>query len=1224
MKKLFISIVGVMMAFSNSWAQDTEETVYTKLEDLTSKITNADFSADTPVDAIIKTYAKDLGDDGLGNGGTELFGQQAVTGWTAVNLSNNIKTEEENGMNARAAGVMSYWTEDESEAPYGLGGAGNVPHQIDGGSSRGLGVLAVWGATLQYTQEITLAAGAYMIEVPVCNTLGAGGMTNLNGFIAEGGKEYLSKNQSFAANAFGFSTDVITFILDEETKGKISLGYLSGGQGSSSSPHLFYNSVKLYKIDATPLEAERIANAKEQLYSAIQDGIQIGASTSDAQKVYDNANATYAQVLEAVKAQKELNEAATTDLSEFFIVNPHFNQDEALPAGDGITTYDYDRSKNSVNYYGMQPVKGWVANAAAASVEDNPLDKNTGVNNGRACGVVAVGSGVWLGGSQFTVPTSMSDGSKEGNLLGFLTCWSATTQYTQAVTIPAGKYTLSISFYNQGGDKEVAKNLMGFITDAGDEYLSDLKSFKVGSWEKMTVMFTLDEATSGKFSVGYQAANTGSGNMPHFFIDGISLNYVGETALDPSLFALQAAVTSGKQLLDENKFNKDLTAKFETVVSAGQALVSSASSDKAANIAAKDSITGLVDEVNASIKAYANLNDFFDNDLTDLIEKYEGNSLFAELYGKLSALGDEVETALDEYTWTTEKINEVIASIPALTKEATQKAFETVQAGGYDGDDLDITPILSGISYTYSTSAQSGANVPDKDWIYGDASNFKTQYGTAEVWNQSPFNVYRTLKDMPAGTYTITTKAFYRTSDNDANYTQYQDAKADKAYLFAGYTKTPLMNVAEIAGSDEKLSGKLTNELLVPNSQSEAYYLFNNEDYTEKLTRSVKTVLTQTGDLKFGVCADVMDGNSWVVWYSFEIAYNTMDEEALSVELAGLVEKATEVVGEEKPASNTVVSALNDAINGASDAVDKNVGLVEANNKLIAALNDYNECVEAYAELATLCDKLADAIQAYGDYAEPTVKADATTLYSAISSGLDAKSISMENAKNYCQEVNKRIGELKIPSGMDAASDDNPVECTQMIDNPSFETGDLTGWTVSSAATGDTGARENSNATYTMEGCDGNYVFNTWHGSAVDFFVAQTIAVLKPGTYELSAVVASDKGKTITVSVNGNGIDVVTENEKDTASPVSLVFAVREGESAEIKVSSTSWFKADNFTLKYFGTNSTQTPTSVEEVEPATSTVAIYSTAGVLQKNLKKGVNIVKMSNNTVKKVIVK
>jgi hypothetical protein len=191
-----------------------------------------------------------------------------------------------------------------------------------------------------------------------------------------------------------------------------------------------------------------------------------------------------------------------------------------------------------------------------------------------------------------------------------------------------------------------------------------------------------------------------------------------------------------------------------------------------------------------------------------------------------------------------------------------------------------------------------------------------------------------------------------------------------------------------------------------------------------------------------------------------------------------------------------------------------------------------------------------------------------------------------------------------------------------LIENPSFETGDFTGWTYNTAASGDTKVASNADG-YIVENADGSYVFNTWNSSAVDFYVTQTIDDLKPGTYELTALVASDMGNMITASVNDNATEVAMENEKNYGTDVSVIFAVKEGESAVIKVSSASWFKADNFRLVYFGANSSKTPTAVEEVAAETDATTIYNISGVRQNSLQKGLNIVK-TGNTVKKIYVK
>ena len=66
------------------------------------------------------------------------------------------------------------------------------------------------------------------------------------------------------------------------------------------------------------------------------------------------------------------------------------------------------------------------------------------------------------------------------------------------MTLPAGSYTLTISYYNAGGTGNVTKNLIGFITDGGTEYLGTTMSFPVGSWGKETITFELDSETEGE------------------------------------------------------------------------------------------------------------------------------------------------------------------------------------------------------------------------------------------------------------------------------------------------------------------------------------------------------------------------------------------------------------------------------------------------------------------------------------------------------------------------------------------------------------------------------------------------------------------------------------------------------------------------------------------------------------------------------------------------------
>ena len=1206
---------------------------YVITEDLTaSKLQNADFNADEPVTQLIRTYDYDMTDAGAGSGeegAVALYGQQPVTGWIAANPTDNIKVSESSAspredspaVNQRAGGVFALQDDTSEEEIPGLGGAYYPPYQMGENAGKVLGYVAVWGATIRYYQEVELPAGAYMMIVNYQNT--GGGTTaskSYNGFIAEDGTEYLSANKTYpvtSGNIDEWSEDTIVFQLAETTKGQISLGY-NFGSGSGSAPHMFIDHVKLYSIDAKTLEQQKIDEAKAELLKVIEIGTAYGVDTSKSKAVYDNAKATLDEVLAAIEEQKAINETGITDLSEYFITNPHFSIDD--PIDNGSCTYDYDMEKNGTTYFGSQPITGWTTYRES----NNILGDRNRIENGRASGVYAIGDSTWLGAKAFLPPTTMSDGSNEGKVLGFVTCWSLTVQYTQPVVLPAGQYTLSISYFNSGGSQAVARNLMGFVADNGDEHYFTRTQFPVGSWVKESIEFTLDEETSGYFSLGYAATNTGSGNMPHFFVDGFFLSYIG-TGFDPSLFALRAAIASGQKLLNET-FNEDMKDKLQAAVDAAQELSDADSKDQDANREATTAISSMIADVNANIDAYIRLQEFYDVTLNDKMEEY--NESFPALYDRLGLLQDEIMEALSDYNWTTAQINEAIASLDGIIREETQKAWdEAVESGEKLDENFDITLLFDQMAYTYSTSAVSNTSIPDKEWQYGSASNFKTQYGTAEVWNQSPFTVSRTLTNMPAGTYTITTKAFYRVADNATNYTAYNgEEELPNAYVFAGSSKTPIVNVAELAtNADNAVTGatEITiddegNTLFVPNSQAGAYEVFNSENYAEVVTRSVSTVLVEPGDLTFGVKTDeALQGNSWVIWYGFTISYNAIDQQVLSDELTTIVAdlKAYVEENEENFMTNPVIESSKNVL-AEAEAVDHND--VEA---MSAAEVKVNEALAAAKANVALMTTAGSAIDSFYEAVESATDASQTALAAAaelIDKADGVKDMSEDDIRTMIDDMTLVKAMLNNPE-YTGATDDNPIDFTVRVVNNSFETGDTSGWTYNTRASGDTGARDNTNATYTVENADGAYVFNTWNSSAVEegFWLAQEIVGLPAGTYQLDALLASYLGNTITISAANGSKDYTMENDKEVAAEASIIFTVAEGESVTIKVASETWFKADNFILTYFGTESSKEPTvGIEAIEGTANAKSvdgksIYNLNGQRLAAPQKGINII-------------
>ena len=1125
--------------------------------DLTSQLQNADFTQGSPVTHTVRTYDYGMTDDGAGAGGEDLFGMQAVPGWTANTPSDNIKvmqsdkdSSREDDANRKAAGLFAYEDDaQETVTTIGLGGDYFAPYINEGitTTTNALGIVAVWGGTAIYSQDVTLSAGAYMIEVTLYNAAGTGTIKNYIGFNGGDGKTFLSNKETYDASAW--TTDQIKFRLTESTTGKIQLGFSHGG-GSGSAPHLFIDNVKLYQIDEQEMIQEEIDEAKEELLNLINLGKSYGVDTSASQAVYNNASATMEQVQAAIAKQKEINASGLTDLSEFFFNNPHFDEDEALIGG--ICTYDYDCAKNNIplTNYSMLPLSGW---------------ERTKTDNGCAAGVYGIGTGAFLGGADFIVPTTMSDGSTEGKVLGFVTCWSMTVQYKQSCTLPAGQYTLKLNYYNAGGTTAITKNLIGFVADDGTEYLGTNTTFPVGKWTSEEVTFTLSEETSGYFTMGYASPNVGSANVPHFFTDGISLTYVGN--IDPAVFALKASVSTGNKLLEEY-FQQDLKNQLQTAVEKGEALLESEDDSDAMTEAAL-AINAMTGDVNASIEAYKNLRDFFDGEFAEVYEKYESTSLKS----KLDDMSDDIQGQVDdEPTWTVDEINDCMASLPGIIKEYVQEQFDkAVETGESDGD-IDIS-ILYGdlLGATYSTSALSGGNVVDKQWNYGDAGNFKTQYGTMEVWNQSPFTVSQTMTEMPAGTYTLRTRAFYRTADQATNYAEYTASPADYAYVFAGNLKTPLSNIAEIASNDaEEFSASSStvgdnSDMYVPNSQQAAYNVFENKfkDYDEITLKSVQTVLTDKGDLTFGVTADQMSDNAWVVWYTFELLYNpVIDENLVDEELAAVIKEVEDYMAENGSNMSTVAS------NAVNDEVDKAMGVQRSGTNeqksaavtaLKESLADAKANVKAYEAFGQSFDNLSNVLPEYPESPYASAAED-------LLSDTDPDNMTTEELEAATIEFNKAAARLKLPDYSTP-----PTDFTQVITNNSFEMGDLTGWTAYAGS--DTAAKESGEegGTYYVSNVDGIYVFNTWNGSAPadGFYVSQTLYCLPAGTYTLQALLASDQGNVITLSAAGASQSFTMENDKTIATDGSLTFSISEETDVEIKASSPSWFKADNFRLEY-------------------------------------------------------
>lgn len=519
------------------------------------------------------------------------------------------------------------------------------------------------------------------------------------------------------------------------------------------------------------------------------------------------------------------------------------------------------------------------------------------------------------------------------------------------------------------------------------------------------------------------------------------------------------------------------------------------------------------------------------------------------------------------------------------------------------------------------------------NWHGGTSTNY-----CAESYEQK-FDVYQEIEGVADGLYEVSVQAFYRTPGwNDAAWNAYQndpemvgDAKV-YTYVYFNNFASKVRNVMEM--QYDALAGdswQITNSdppKFVPNGMSSASNAFSIPDDDINYTMKVYGLVTD-GTIRLGIRnLEQAERGSWALWDNFKLIYRAKNPEILAPFLAEKLAQYSEYVEENSDYMTSVGSDY------ATEIIDEADGALQSGDGdlMYQALSDLNDAignteahVAAYKAKDEAYDALNTALTDYEETASDEAIEQAEYLLSDEVSGDDViDNMDTDELLDLVDQMNDAIAALKLPKGMNEATDDNPVDCTSLIVNPSFEEGNLNGWQYYQGD--DTKAAENSNSTYTTEGCDGAYLFNTWAGSAPadGFWVSQTLNGLPAGAYELQFLLASDQNNKIYVSAANGVAEFIMENAKEVGQEGSIVFTIEEDTDVTIKAESPSWFKADNFRLTYFGVGSQKEPTEVELAESAVDAavpVAIYGADGAIKQALQPGVNIVVFSNGQVKKI---
>ena len=476
-------------------------------EDISFMIDNSDFESGNPVSVGVTTYDYDCG-----NNGTYFSQLQTVEGWTI----------EANG-NGRSAGVFEFGAN-----PF-LGSVGTqyqAPSAASkDGQTKALGIVAVWSNPAQYKQAITLPAGAYVIEIPVYNTAGATAFSkNLIGFVEDGGTEHLATAKTYAVGSW--VTEKITFNLENETSGYLSLGYTAGGAGSAAMPHLFIDYIKVtytspiaaakfawdaaYESASNALNNPDYVNVTGQEYTTLSEEVAKAEPTTiagyeaattalnDATTAFVAAKANYDAFATAkaltlpnlVYATDEKKQAATDALA----ATATSSEDAATKAAAIYTTLRayYESHAKAESEAGAVDLTNKLTNT------DNPTNINgwtvtntTGNSNMRTM------SNEPYTNSDGTTPTGYFDSNSWGAAFA--------TTFTQDVELPAGKYLLAVKARGSGTiTYQLTAN--GVTTDI--EAIGNTGGVFGRGWNDYTVEFELSAKTNVALGMNFETEST--------------------------------------------------------------------------------------------------------------------------------------------------------------------------------------------------------------------------------------------------------------------------------------------------------------------------------------------------------------------------------------------------------------------------------------------------------------------------------------------------------------------------------------------------------------------------------------------------------------------------------------------------------------------------------------------------------------------------------------------
>ena len=969
-----------------------------------------------------------------------------------------------------------------------------------------------------------------------------------------------------------------------------------------------------------------------KFYDKIVEAEEEGVDTKDAEALYNNPNATADEINAAITAL-----TAAINKQKFATLLSGATDDDPIDA----TEYVLENPNFDTG------VSGWFITVTGQNLgwqQRTDTNPNTGA----------------------AIQNFIEAWIPNGNVLGDGVI--AQTVYG----LPAGKYVLELDATAchdpASGDGTDIEGVYVFIQSGNSEKRTPVKTIRLGV-EHFAVTYVHDG--SDELTFGLKVEGT---NANWISADNFQIWYYGKTERTLAQAELEQAIKEAENVDTNVPANAEVLETLEKEIEAAINVLNSNPDDETA-LATRDVIKAATEAFTASAAAYQTFEVYFGTggEFEALLEQVLENDGWVELADAMDKYNTEMQGKFSNYTLTTEEINESQDHVQQLILDFIQG--DNVKPGD------DLTLLLKNPGFE---NGLKGWTVEVKE---GDARGAWTvfdgvDYHEVESWHVN-FDLYQVIPNMPAGVYTISVQGFARLDDGLTETTIELYAGNSTASFPSiirvnnsgpeEYSEEILYDAASFGDTPIDMDGQT---VYVPNGMAGAQVYFGMDNpLTGKpfYQREVKINLREAGDLRIGVRSN--STHEWVLWDNMKITYAGNNLELYYQMIEEAQEKMMAAVNAENAfVTKAATTQVND-LNGRVDKMDQ----LETADQALALIGEIEAATKYIQAGAAKGIALQDAIDLYNELSGLNPTSD-TAFPAQLSNAQQQKEDPATIESN--EAVDDIIASFKKGWGSyvmaDAAEEPaDKYDATYAIFNfnyfhPVKAENSSEGWTIENI--GGTAAADfteleafNNDTIYihqTIEGLkpgfyeidlQGYYragysgAYNGEQGDSLKqikhAFLCATTSLGEMTTPLLNAIEGAQEATlgsgNETAVTNLEGTEVYIPENMEAAStyfefgyyPNTL--NVQVGEDGVLEIAIRKWSHIDgdwtiftNWQLFYLGKtgkNFSEELTGIQAMENTNAKAAqIFTIDGRQAARLNRGINIVRMSDGSVHKVMVK